>query len=148
MIITARYFAIEILNYCQPAKFHWRLFCFWCRDEEVEMHRSTCRQHVIAAGAKSDGYYGDSLSLMAFCDECNTELAYEDYSYRCANKEHDICLNCVFSKCVNYQKRLNEIRKILMDDNGMDRYSCQIVFECIAGNVRKFEGPGQDSINY
>lgn len=39
------------------------------------MHKSTCRQHVISAVAKSAGYHDDSLSLMTFCDECNTELA-------------------------------------------------------------------------
>ena len=143
--IEARFVAMEIMNYCFDEKYHWRLYCFWCKQLDAKMYRESCRHHVIGSGATSQGYYGQQLSLMAFCDECNTELNYEDYSYRCINKQHDICIKCVWNKILKYNRIQIIIKPILMDNIGLDRYSCQCIIEYMVGNIRKFDGAQHSS---
>eukprot|EP01084_Bolivina_argentea_P264565 448169_1 len=133
--MQSRFISIEILNFCFQSQYYWRVHCFWCKKFNVQMCRASCRSHVILAGATVNGYFGESLTLMAFCDECNTELDYEDYSFRCENKEHDICLKCFWNKIKQYHMFNNIMQS---NDIHIDRYSKQCIIEYVVGSMRKF----------
>eukprot|EP01083_Nonionella_stella_P164647 545599_1 len=133
----SRFIALQILSYCFEETFHWRIYCFWC-NAEAPMYRCRCRAHVIAAsGANIEGAPANgNLSLIVFCDECDTELEYDDYSYRCTNKQHDICLECLWNKIKEYKKIKRSLQRSLGKQLNIDVIEC--VTQYVVGDMRKF----------
>lgn len=110
----------------------------------VPMRRASCRQHLLQSGATSMGFSGKQLSLEAFCDACNTSMDYEDFSFRCANGEHDICLPCVWPRIQEY-RRVNGAVAAVAESIGLDVYTAQCVVEYCVGRMRQFENDEWDA---
>ena len=129
--MESRMIAMEILSFCYEPAYKLRVHCFWCNRFGVNMRRKVVRSHLIASGAVNVGY-GTDLSLMGFCDLCNTELDDADYSFRCDTKEHDICMQCLWKV---KQQHIDLNRLLEATVVCLDHYSVQCIADYVVGDV-------------
>ena len=156
---TAKWLSFNILTYIyNDSKFKWRAKCFYCdhkfisklsindRKKEIKngiynridsnvFKKDVCRRHVMKKPLIM-GNYDKEYSVFIFCDECNSEIHYDNVSYRCQYNLHDICLNCFNNKIKIYKEIKETLNNCL--HKYLDIYSILEIIFFVCGEIIQF----------
>ncbi|ETO22404.1 hypothetical protein RFI_14797 [Reticulomyxa filosa] len=148
---TSRMLGVNVMQFLYPNKYRWKVHCFWCypssqRRDPVWMVRDTVHHHLVTDTAnncynnwipRNKIKTAPVIIVQVFCDYCNVEMLEHDYSFRCSEYKHDICLKCFHTL---YREHNNLLR--ILTDLLQRRLNSDCIFEIVCytvGHILKFD---------